>query len=268
MSFNDSLRRYCSGVFTDDDVTRCTGLSVRAWRELIKLGAVRTSTEKRGPGRVRSCDATTFKRAALIAVLNQSGFSLAVAGRIAYLLPTDDLYDFWDPGFILLDATASVDPETRLLPRLKTPKADWFDPDKPATADPDKDWLIEIYDGRFVGERPYDEAEPMLYGDLRHEGTQFVAWFPFHQYIGYGNEEARFAKWQVNWADKINLRYLDYHYEKHDADDDPLRLAAEAAIRSPLFKTTFNVTLAVRKALRRYLGIDPKLPVSETGETP
>ena len=27
--------------------------------------------------------------------------------------------------------------------------------------------------------------------------------------------------------------------------------------RSPLFKTTINLTLAIRKALRRYLGIEP-----------
>ena len=45
----------------------------------------------------------------------------------------------------------------------------------------------------------------------------------------------------------------------HDGDDDPLSDAAEAAARSPLFTTTINVTLAVRKALRRYLGIEPAL---------
>jgi hypothetical protein len=42
MKFDDALRRYRKGVFTDRDVTGCTGLSVRAWRELIKNGAVRT----------------------------------------------------------------------------------------------------------------------------------------------------------------------------------------------------------------------------------
>ena len=101
-------------------MNRCTGLSVRAWRELIKRGAVRTLTEKRGRGRVRMCDATTFKRAALIAALNQAGLSLAMAGRIAYFLPLDVLlYAVWDPIFILLDVTAKADPETGLPPRLE-----------------------------------------------------------------------------------------------------------------------------------------------------
>ena len=53
MDFDEALRRYRKGLFKDRDVTRCTGLSVRAWRELIKVGAVRTVTENRGPGRVR-----------------------------------------------------------------------------------------------------------------------------------------------------------------------------------------------------------------------
>jgi hypothetical protein len=51
------------------------GLSVRALRELIKVGAIRTTTERRGPGRIRLCDATAVKRAAVIGSLNRSGFS-------------------------------------------------------------------------------------------------------------------------------------------------------------------------------------------------
>ena len=73
---------------------------------------------------------------------------------------------------------------TGLLPKLKTPKADWFDPDKPAIADPENDWLIEIYDGRFVAIIEPPQQEPMIYGDLRNERTQFVTWFPFHSYFG------------------------------------------------------------------------------------
>ncbi len=71
MISNEVLLRYGAGSFTDDDVTRCTGLTVRAWRELIKLGAVRTCTEKRGPGRVRTCDATTLNVQPLLQYLTR-----------------------------------------------------------------------------------------------------------------------------------------------------------------------------------------------------
>jgi hypothetical protein len=53
-----------------------------------------------------------------------------------------------------------------------------------------------------------------------------------------------------------DLRRLGYTHEQHDADNDPLRLAADITVLSPLFKTTINVSLAVRKALRRYLRIE------------
>jgi hypothetical protein len=46
----------------------------------------------------------------------------------------------------------------------------------------------------------------------------------------------------------------------HGTDGDPLGIAAEATARGPVFKTTVNVTLAVRKASRRYLGIEPIVP--------
>ena len=69
------------------------------------------------------------------------------------------------------------------------------------------------------------------------------------------------AKWEhpFHLSDRLDPRFLDYQYEHHDGDDDPLSDAAEAAVRSPLFTTTINVTLAIRKALRRYLGIEPAL---------
>jgi hypothetical protein len=65
----------------------------------------------------------------------------------------------------------------------------------------------------------------------------------------------------TKWAGQLKL--LDYEFEKHDRDDDPLCIAAEATARGSLFKTSINITLAIRQALRRYLGIEG----SEMGET-
>ena len=75
------------------------------------------------------------------------------------------------------------------------------------------------------------------------------------------------SKWEdpYVWSDRLDPDFLDYHFEDHDADNDPLVIAAVAAAQNPVFKTTINVTLALRKTLRRYLGIEPAVPDSEMG---
>ena len=51
MRSDERLREYRLGRFTDEDVVRCTGLSARGWRELIKFKVVRTIVENdRGRG--------------------------------------------------------------------------------------------------------------------------------------------------------------------------------------------------------------------------
>ena len=278
---DDALRRYRENRFTDRDVTSCTGLSVRAWRELIKLKAVRTEEENygRGPGRVRTCDAQTLKRAAVISALHQSGLSLAVAGQIAYIMPFHTLlYAVCDPLTILFQYSAELDPNTGLPPRLQTPMADWFDPLKPAAAEPETDWLIEIFDGRFVGVRYDARKGPVtIFRDLHEQGTRFVGWLPFlrrDQFAGGAIERlaqevrgAGFVKFIADYEDPSKwlkeLRGLGYRFENHGGDADALGVAAGYAARSPIFRTTVNVTLAVRKALRRYLGIEPILTKPE-----
>jgi hypothetical protein len=281
MAYDEALSRYCRDRFTDQDVTRCTDLSVRAWRELIRLKAVRTEEEQhgRGPGRVRTCDAHTLKRAAVISALHQSGLSLAVAGQIAYIMPFHTLlYVVCDPFSIFFQYSAELDPKTGLPPRLQRPMADWFDPLKPATAELDTDWLIEIFDGRFVGVRYDARKGPVtIFGDLRERATRFVGWLPFlrrHQFAGGAIERlahevrgADFIKFIADYEDPSKwlkeLHRLGYRFENHDGEADPLCVAAESAVRNPILKTTVNVTLAIRKALRRYLGIEPALQTLE-----
>jgi hypothetical protein len=277
MAYDEALFRYRQDRFTDQDVTHCTVLSVRAWRELIRHEAVYTQEEQygRGPGRARNCDAHTFKRVAMISALHRAGLSLAVAGQIAYVMPYHTLlYVVCDPLTILFQYSAGLDPNTGLPPRLQTPLADWFDPLKPATAEPDTDWLLEIFDGRFVGVRHHARKGPVtIFGDLRERATQFVGWLPFprrDQFAGGVIERIAqkvlgpgFIKFIADYEDPAKwskkLHGLGYRFENHEGKADPLWVAARSAARSPIFKTTVNVTFAVRKALRRYLGIEPPL---------
>jgi hypothetical protein len=266
-----ALLRYSEGVFTDEDVTRCAGLSARSIRELIKVGAVRTLSDDRGAGRIRTFDATTFMRLAVVAAINDAGFNLNLAGQMAYLQPSDNLlYRTYDPINVLFDTTVSVDRGRELPPILQNPRFDWFDPDKPATVDPEHDWLTEIYDGRFVAQVAQNRRFKSIYGDLRKAGSEFVSWWPFQaQLIDYFSGNADVApKWEGKRlsADRISPKFLNYRYENHDSADDPLKRMGYAAAQRPIFATTINITLVIRLALRRYLGIEPSLPDGRVDE--
>lgn len=258
-SFQNALRRYRAGEFTDDDVTRCTGLSARSVRELIKQGAVRTSSKGRGAGRIRTFDATTFKRLAIVAAVNEARFSLRLAGQMSYLLPSDDLlYRTYDPINVLFDASETRDPACLPAP-LQAPSCDWFDAEKPARSEAERDWLLEILDGRFVALVAQGGRLRLVYGDLRSDGTEFVSWWPFHAQLGAAfSSEGVTPKWagKRQWADRIDPTFLDYTYECHDGEDDLLRMTGYAAAWRPIFKTTINMSLAIRLALRRYLGLE------------
>ncbi len=63
------------------------------------------------------------------------------------------------------------------------------------------------------------------------------------------------SEWEepTKWTGE--LKTLGYEYEKLPADD-PLRRAAEATVHNPLSTTTINISFAIRRAIRRYLGIE------------
>jgi hypothetical protein len=268
VDLNTALRAYQENRFTDDDIVGCTGLTARALRELLKVGAVRSITERRGPGLVRLFDTTTLKRAAIISSLHAAGFSLAMAGRIAYFVPFEELlFALCDPFTILFMHGTPVNPDTGLPRACTKPRANWFDPDRPAEADSENDWFLEIYDRRFISARykiPGRADERFDYADLRDDGTKLVLWLPFHETRPVFDLPLKqfvdtfAAKWEQPkaWSDRLPGKFLDYHYEDHSAEDDPLRLAAEVTAHDATFTITINLTSAVRKALRRYLGLD------------
>jgi len=105
---------------------------------------------------------------------------------------------------------------------------------------------------------------PLFYGDLRKAGTAFVSWWPFQSHTSavFSTDADVGPKWEDPRlaADRIDPRFLNYREERHDDDDDPLMLSARAAAERPVFKTSINITLAIRLALRRYLGLEPRLP--------
>jgi len=115
-----------------------------------------------------------------------------------------------------------------------------------------------------------------FFGDLRNNCTSFVAWFPWRRRPRFSEMTKEILKtlpylrsvdFVEDWENPLKfskeLKILGYKYENHDADHDPLYVSAGATIQSPVYKVTVNISLAIRKALRRYLGLEPPLPGSK-----
>jgi hypothetical protein len=94
----------------------------------------------------------------------------------------------------------------------------------------------------------------LFYGDLRKAGTEFVPWRPR---LCPDADVGRTWKAQRLWAECIDRGVIKYGKERHDDDNEPLILLARTATQRPVFKTSINIGLALRLALRRYLGIEP-----------
>ena len=149
----------------------------------------------------------------------------------------------------------------------------------PPSVDPKTDWLVQIHDRRFVSVVYRPAEKPVVFGDLREEGTKFVAWVPHYaksQFVRsvvaqlameWAPAGDRYpdvvSEWEEPTKDARELRSLGYEYETLGADD-PLRRAAQATVRNPLFTTTINISLAIRRAIRRYLDIEQLRPASAT----
>ena len=113
------------------------------------------------------------------------------------------------------------------------------------------------------------------------QSARFVAWYPSHdkaKVTGTAIERLvrealpnhRFVDFVAEFEDPTKwtkqLDELGYEFAKRRVHNS-LRIAAEDIIRSPLFTTTINVSLAIRKALRRYLGMEAAEPSSETAKS-
>jgi len=186
------------------------------------------------------------------------------------------LYEICDPWMILFECSTKRDSHPGLPPRVRKPRAVWFNPNTAAEPDPGGDWLLRIYDGRFVGAIYDAKHPPTIFGDLRNGGATFIAWWPFRRRVqrmgrvidGFLRDRPpKFLDFIGQWESPAKwpkqLESLGYRFEPHNENRDPLCAAADASVRSPLFTTTINVTLAIRSALRRYLNLEPAIAALE-----
>jgi hypothetical protein len=268
MTLDDALIYYRKGHFTAEDVTRATGLSERAQRELLKIGVLQAVPQAKT--KTRLLDDRMVKRAAIIAPLNQHGLSLKVAGKIVYasMMPEDFMFDVIDPIQQLFEVSGDWDPITKLPPKRPVPEKygerdqwgwinhGWFDPKNPVQAE-EFDHHIEITNGRYVSVYSGGEG-PIMTGELTADQTDIVVWWGsvWDELIEPIEEtpENAWAKGHFHSRYALSPDLRKYQWKKPTDDE---RARALFAWKNPISKLRVNADLTLRSAMRRLLYIDP-----------
>jgi len=145
--------------YSDDAVTRATGLHVDNLRRLITWGAIRPVSPGGGRGRVREWTTRQALRISVTAQFVETGFSLKMAHTLTYCLPLDDLLYVYDPEFLerMLDADGRTQADTRLFKQLTHPE--------PPGAWPDQNHLgaqTLLVDGKFLYSDALGDAPTLM----------------------------------------------------------------------------------------------------------
>ncbi|TAN56092.1 MAG: hypothetical protein EPN26_04320 [Rhodospirillales bacterium] len=226
MNIDEALSWYAQDRFTAEDVTRATGLSERAQRELLKIGVLQAIPQAKTKARL--LDSRMVKRAAVVAQFNRCGLSLSVAGQVVYAAPMleDFAADLDDP----IDAFRKADPHGLYSPSNRPCKSEI-------------DYTIEIVNARYVVDSSCDVIG--VYGELTADGTEFLWWKNSVPY--YGDTPA----WEHNRS--MSPELLNFTLKEVNENDEE---EAQFYYRNSQTRISINVSLTLRIALRRLLYID------------
>jgi hypothetical protein len=244
-------------TFTDQQLTSACELHVDNLRQLITWKAVIPYQAGGGRGRVRLWTITHVHRISMTASIFHAGFSLRMAHTLAYLMPFDELLGLYDPLTLELN---------------RGDWCGWFDPNKPRVEPDEYDWYIHVINGRFVyldvGGVPEQPREPMVYGELNRDRALLKSLQDFAHCYGPVDADPR---------DVVDPKYLTEPYAKWESpfrptpEVDPSSLAwqydpnfdealAKDLFSRPKSKESVNLTLGLRVAVRRVLGLPVYYP--------
>ena len=257
-------------LFTDQQVTEACGLHVDNLRQLITWKAVVPAQSGGGRGKIRLWTAAHVRRISVTATLFNAGFSLKLAHTIAYCIPEDHWLDIYEP-----DVLAVSSPEIQ--------KLGWYDRGKSKIKINLEDCYVDIVNRKFIFLRAskkififdFNRGEHHIiecFGRLNSNKTRFISRVPVHQMYeasehdptavvgrAYGRAYPKrtLAKWEdkQTLVDLIDPKSLVYEYAKRfDLNK------ANAAYASPIVKEEINISLGLRIAMRRVLGLPTEYP--------
>ena len=188
----------------------------------------------------------------MIALIMNAGYSLKMAHTISYCAPSSQGMMAYDPGY-----------------HSGTPKGlkPILDPDNPEMLVEHDDWFIEIVNGKLVFERL---GRPICFGRLNAKRTGLVSYWPIHIHFDREKHDIRppfvifrgpivreRPKWETSIApgDHLDPKSLSYEFQARFDVQETLDHHAR-----PLVMQSINVTLGLRIAYRKVVGLPIKYP--------
>lgn len=279
------------GDFNDDEAARITGLSVNALRDLQRAGALRASGGG-GRGKTRTWKRDALCKGAMASAICTAGLSIPMGARLAFHywnLPANHHYDpmlrfpTWDRY------KSPHDFEVRTQGRHAL--QEWIQDHRgQALHDELFDGRLHIINASYVaansaivpsiiglgkqGRAAYSDLFFTWLGRISQNGDSFISWIRPHRKRFFNERERRLWKkaekegmelsdfikmlgpqsveafLRDNYADEVDLNFLKFELES-DADIE----RAGTAYENFKVKTSINVTLAMRQAMRRAMGL-------------
>ena len=258
-------------LFTDQQVTEACGLHVDNLRQLITWKAVVPAQRGGGRGKIRLWTEAHVRRISVTATLFNAGLSLKLSHTIAYCIPEDHWLDIYEPHVLAVSS-----PEIQ--------KLGWYDRGKSKVTINPEDCYIDIINREFIFLRANEkifrssfnvEEQQIIecFGRLNSNQTRFISRVPVHQIyeasehdpavvVGLASGSADPRRTLAKWEDKhtpvdlIDPKSLVYeHAVRFDLD------LANAAYTNPIVKEEINISLGLRVAMRRVLGLPTEYPL-------
>jgi len=289
MDLKTAYERWEQGEFADEELSEISGLAIRSLRDLAKWGAIETSGGGKGRGKRRKWKRPAICKAAMTAAFQRAGLPLPMGARLAFhfwnLQPNNSYDPFmrfpkWEKLAEPFDWEKRADGEHVIKAYLTDDFAN-------ARHDEDFDSYVHIINGVYVIAQsavvPYiqafheegrDAMAEMFFvrlGRLSDDGNTFLTWHRPRR-KRFFNEEERAAwetakaegvelkdflanlgpRWDMEeqYGDEISLDFLQYQLEP-EANEEK----ASKAFNNFTVKTSVNVTLAMRTAMRRAIGL-------------
>jgi DNA-binding transcriptional MerR regulator len=232
--------------FTDKQMTEACGLHQDNLRRLITWKAVTPIQAGGGRGKIRLWNFDHVRRISSIALLFNAGFSLRLAHTIAYCLPFEEiLLPILQPD-VMAQNRSDID--------------GWYDPVKLRVELDEQDCFVDVINRRFLFFGMTEITDNDCFGYISDDQTMFFGRYNIRTHYSFHTDDPEkattHAKWERNWiVDRIDPASLAFEY---DPDFD--EATAKDTFSRPLVKMSINVTLGMRIAFRKIMGLPVDYP--------